>query len=573
MINNTNEFIIYALQVNIVWLIALLFYYVLLRKETFFALNRFYLISVTLLGIIIPFLGTYFQSLFENEAPIFTGTIMNAVEVQAFSTQISTPSFSFTSFLIVLFWIGFGIQLLKMIAGFYEIYTLKKRAKSIEDNIICSSKKHQPFSFLNQVYVSNEFEYSEKEREIIIQHEQKHIELGHTWDILGFEILKVIFWYSPFIYILQKQLKLIHEFQVDAMVVKNVDKLTYGRILVNQVYLNRQFKIANHFIFSQLKTRIDMMTKSKSSKKAILKYLLAIPLFIAFLFIFNLDNVIANTYDSLVNDESSTAMNLLKDTEDPIYKVVPEMPRFKGCENISDKTKRKECSNKAMLAYIYSNIKYPQEARDKGIQGMTVIQFVIEKDGSISNGKIIRQIEGGCGEEALRVVQTMPNWIPGKKDGKPVRVQFNLPIKFKLEKDTPSEDIYKKVDEMPRFPGCEDISSYDEKKKCSDIKMLNYIYSKIKYPEKAMKDGIQGMTVIRFIVEKDGQLSHFKTIRNIGGGCDEEAMKVMQSMPKWIPGKKDGKPVRVEFNLPIKFKMQNPTPPTPPTPPAPPSPK
>ena len=413
MISNTNEFIIYALQVNIVWMIALLFYYLLLKRETFFDLNRIYILGTVFLGLVIPFMGTFVQSFFENDAPIFTGTIINATEVEVFSNQISSRSFNFVDLLLLIFWIGFGIQLIKMIKGLIDIYKLKKDAQSISKNVIVSSEIHQPFSFLNKVFISNSTEYSDKEKEIIIEHEQQHIELGHTWDILAFEFLKSFFWYSPFIYYFQKQLKLVHEFQVDAMVLKNVDKLTYGQILVNQVYLNKQFKIANHFIFSQLKTRIDMMTKSKSSKKAILKYVLAIPLFITFLFIFNLDNVIAETYDSFV------------------------MPRFPGCESEEPGEVRKKCATKKMLTFIYENVKYPEKARDEKLEGTTVIRFIVEKDGSISNSKIVRNIEGGCGDEALRVVESMPNWIPGKQNGKVVRVQFNLPIKFKLAPSSP----------------------------------------------------------------------------------------------------------------------------------------
>ena len=438
MINNTNEFIIYAMQVNLVWMVALLFYNLLLKGETFFHLNRIFLIGSVFLGLVTPFLGTFIQSLFESESPIFTGTILNADEVEVFANQISTPTFNFVDFILLIFWIGFGIQLIKITVGLIDIYKLHKTAESRIENVIVSSQIHQPFSFLNQVFISNRFIYSEKEREIIIKHEQQHILMGHTWDILAFELIKSVFWYSPFIYYFQKQLKLVHEFQVDAMVLKNVDKFTYGQILVNQVYLNKQYKIANHFIFSQLKTRIDMMTKSKSSKNAILKYVLAIPLFAAFLFIFNLDSVIAESYNSFVINEPNhtNSTKIAIDTEDPIYKVVDQMPRFPGCESEEDKEDLKKCSDKKMLNFIYSHIKYPQEARVKGIQGMTVIQFIVEKDGSISKAKIVRNIEGGCGEEALRIVGSMPKWIPGREDGKAVRVQFNVPIKFKLSTES-----------------------------------------------------------------------------------------------------------------------------------------
>jgi protein TonB len=116
-----------------------------------------------------------------------------------------------------------------------------------------------------------------------------------------------------------------------------------------------------------------------------------------------------------------------------IFKVVEDMPRFPGCEDISGKTEREQCAQQKMLEFIYKNIKYPTIARENGVEGTAVIRFVVEPDGSITNAEVVRDIGAGCGAEALRVVQTMPKWVPGKQRGKAVRVQFNLPVKFKLE--------------------------------------------------------------------------------------------------------------------------------------------
>lgn len=116
-----------------------------------------------------------------------------------------------------------------------------------------------------------------------------------------------------------------------------------------------------------------------------------------------------------------------------IFKVVEDMPTFPGCEDISGKAERKQCADKKMLEYIYKNIKYPAIARENGVEGMVVIQFVVEKDGSITDAKIARDIGAQCADEAMRIVNSMPNWNPGKQRGRPVRVQFNLPVRFKLE--------------------------------------------------------------------------------------------------------------------------------------------
>ncbi len=122
-----------------------------------------------------------------------------------------------------------------------------------------------------------------------------------------------------------------------------------------------------------------------------------------------------------------------KEDEEEIFKVVEDKPAFPGCENVSDKAEKQKCAETKMLQFIYSNIKYPPIARENGVEGTVYVKFVVEKDGKITAPEIVRDIGAGCGEEALRVVQMMPPWEPGKQRGRPVRVQFNLPVKYKLE--------------------------------------------------------------------------------------------------------------------------------------------
>ena len=116
-----------------------------------------------------------------------------------------------------------------------------------------------------------------------------------------------------------------------------------------------------------------------------------------------------------------------------IFKIVEEMPRFGSCGDLPSKSERERCSDKELLRYVYQNIRYPEMARESNIEGLVVVQFVIEKDGSVSNTHILRDIGGGCGKEALRVVNSMPEWTPGLQRGRAVRVQMNLPVKFSLK--------------------------------------------------------------------------------------------------------------------------------------------
>jgi len=278
---------------------------------------------------------------------------------------------------------------------------------------------------------------------------------------------------------------------------------------------------------------------------------------------------------------------------DPLFMVVEEMPRFPGCEDMEGSVKEiEECAKGKMLEYIYSNLKYPSLAKDKGTEGMVVIQFVVEKDGSISGSKIVRDIGGGCAQESKRVVDSMPKWRAGRQRNKAVRVQYTLPVKFKLESDTEeteskinmpvvvgfgspnekatkenlstsdalesSDEVFKVVEEMPRFSGCEDMEgSAKEIEECAKGKMLEFIYRNIRYPAEARKKGIEGVAVVQFIVGEDGLLSDTRIVRNPGGGTGEDALRVINEMPRWIPGKQQGRKVKVLYTLPVKFKLES----------------
>ncbi len=146
-------------------------------------------------------------------------------------------------------------------------------------------------------------------------------------------------------------------------------------------------------------------------------------------------------YDStglVLNEGTYRADTLFEQSRDsskdnPIFKIVEEMPRFPGCTNTGDEDAYKSCSQRKMLENIYGNIKYPADARENGLEGTAIIRYVVDKDGSIIDAVALRGLCRSIENECLRIVNEMPTWEPGTQDGKPVKVQFNLPIKFKLQ--------------------------------------------------------------------------------------------------------------------------------------------
>lgn len=229
-----------------------------------------------------------------------------------------------------------------------------------------------------------------------------------------------------------------------------------------------------------------------------------------------------------------------------IFQIVEELPSYAG-------------GDEARIQFIKNNLIYPEEAKEKGIKGTVYVTFIIEMDGSLSNIKILRGIGGGCDEEVIRIVKLMPKWNPGKQKGTPVRVQHNMPVKFWtdsnvvkdeliLETEEPNditdEEIILVIETSPTFIGGEKAR-------------VKFLKNNVKYPEKAKKNGIQGTVYVSFVVEKDGNISNVKILRGIGGGCDEEVIRVMKLMPKWNPGKHKGKAVRVQFTMTVKFILDD----------------
>jgi TonB family protein len=223
-----------------------------------------------------------------------------------------------------------------------------------------------------------------------------------------------------------------------------------------------------------------------------------------------------------------------------VFTVVENPPQFPGGEE-------------ARIAYMQKAISYPEQAKKGKIEGMVYVTFVVEKDGQVSNAKVLRGIGGGCDEMALKAIQNMPAWIPGKQRGEAVRVQFNMPVSFKLsakEKATAytesvtdlNQEVFTVVEVAPQFPGGVDAQQ-------------KFMIQNISYPAEAKSKGIQGTVYVNFIIEKDGSVSNAKVLRGVATSLDLEALRVINSMPRWTPGTQRGEPVRVSYNIPIKFSL------------------
>lgn len=418
--------IAYLLETSLCWALFFALYYLGLRRQTFFHLNRFFLLGTLALGLVLPLLP-------EWEMPGQTSATFQ-VWLPALETPAAGASSHGGFHWLAALWAGGAVLLsLRLFIHLIRLRNISRSGQiNLENNfrIVRSSRVQAPYSFFRTLFLpEKDGPWTAEEQDWVLRHEQAHIRGWHSLDILLSELLAVVFWWNPLPYLYRKALAEVHEYIADAEVLREASRRQYGQLLLRQTLAAPAFALTHSF-HSSLKNRIAMMTKVPSRKAVGLRYLLVLPL--ASLLWFFPDTTSANGKIQEANENQ-----VLADTSDPgIFKEVEEMPLFPGCDSKGKSIAEiQQCGQIKMLEFIYQNIKYPEDAMKKGIQGMVVVSFIVEKNGGITNVELVRDIGGGCGEEAVRVVKTMPTWIPGKQDGEPVRVQFNLPIKYKLEED------------------------------------------------------------------------------------------------------------------------------------------
>ena len=552
----------YIIDVSICWLLFFGLYYLLFRQETFFKINRWYLLLTICLGLLIPILD--YSALFPTIGP--NDTLKMSIDpivigVQNFENNLEeivvtpiTNTIDYAMILNSIYWIGFFLCALRFVIGLFKIGSIFKYSEKVQkvDHLLIKTKEpHLPFSFFKFLFWSDKLALDDVEKDKIMKHEMVHIEQGHSYDVLFLQILQIVFWCSPLIYFYNRSLRNVHEYLADDEVLQTSPTSLYGKILIKQSSNGFQFALANNFIHSQLKNRIAMMTKSKSNNTYLTKYLFAFPVLALLFFSFSTKHNL-NTFPIFENSESAL---ILKDS---VYKTVDQMPAFQGCADVKGEEKT-ACSQNKLLMHVYTNIKYPAEARTKGTQGIVVVKFIVTKEGYVSRPEIMRGLGDGCDKAVIEIVRNMPQWEAGQQDGQAVNVEYVLPVKFQLEGDPPAKDetIYSEVDEMPRFKGCEeDGLEGEELKKCATQKLLMHIYTNIKYPQVARDAEVQGTVISDFVIDQEGKIKDVKILKGPDSGLHAEVLRVVSEMPNWVPGKKDGKLVNTSFILPVKFQLE-----------------
>jgi TonB family protein len=399
------------------------FFLLVMRRTTFFRLNRILLLAGTVACFLLPMLR-----LRTVEVPFLMAGPLTEVASEPALTAGPSAASPFP-YLELLYAIGFlavlGWTAVAMVRMYRNIR--KGAATRLEDGIrlVLTEADIPSFSWGRTIVMSRK---DSEQNPVILQHEKAHIQKKHTLDILLFTAVTLVHWFNPLVWITLSELKLLHEYEADDAVLNHgIDATQYQLLLVRKAVGDKRFTLANGFQHAKLKNRIDMMLQSPSSGWKRLSWLAILPFLAGTMFLCN--PVRAKVVSSDLPDiqpetiaELSETTPATPDTTKAIpFSQLEVKPTFQGGE-----------AGTSFSKWVNENLKYPQAAKDAGVQGRVTLQFIVYPDGSVRDTKVLRGAHPDLDAEALRVVSASPDWTPGYVNGEPVKVTYTFPVIFQL---------------------------------------------------------------------------------------------------------------------------------------------
>ena len=563
----------YLLQVNLYLVIFYCFYKLLLDKETYFVLNRIYLLLSGVLSLSIPFLRFEWFGKQEVAKPIYVGVDqLNNFVTQVSVIDNSTTEFNWGNFIVIIYLLGIVFFTVRLIV---QLLAIRKLFKTIT--------KGMAFSFFRKKVI----DANVPEIATVSLHEDIHVKQLHTLDVLFFEFLGVFAWFNPIVYVYKKTIKNIHEYLADEAAAKfQGDKETYALLLLSQAFGVRPNTLTNGFFTKSLiKKRIFMLHKQRSKKAAILKYGLFVPLFALTLVLSSAtirknNQILAvaeiiplNNANSVVKQVIEAPLSVVNLAPPPPIEIdtneLEQVVSLSSPVNSAFKEEEGSADLSGFYKYLAERIKYPNSAALKKLQGNTIINFSVKK-GKISNVIVQNELGEGCDEEVIAEILAYNEYF--QKDG-----NFSLKVTFKLDGiDADLKNLNasgpENYDQLQNLV----ITGFVPKSEETDRTVYNFVSianpptypggieqfykflgNNIKYPSAAIDNEIQGNVHVSFTVEKDGSLTDLKIERKLGFGTDEEALRVLKIAKRWNPGMQNGRPVRVKYNVPIRFAFDS----------------
>ncbi|WP_461643665.1 TonB family protein [Labilibaculum euxinus] len=539
----------YLLQSSTVLILFYLIYILILRNERFFAEIRFYLLGSAFLALILPLLKFSYSITVESE---FVNNAMGDVFAETITGEAIMPVKSLISkeeILLLIYLVVCTILFVRSVLKVLQIRQLMKAGEYQivdEQKVILLDQSIPAFTFFGYIVMNRE-EFSDKSLNNIFAHEKVHAQQKHWIDLLFVEVLTIVLWFNPFVWLYQVAVKQTHELLADdGVIARGFNIGQYQAILMNQIMGTEVLGLANNFNYSITKKRMIMMSKEKSPLNRRYKLLIVIPVVFAVL-LFNLQIVevqaqekkVEKVVDAMPVSGKAPKFAVNPERKDTTYVTVDQMPEYPG-------------GSLALQKYIAESVKYPQDAKQKGISGRVFVTFVVNKEGEVDQARVVRGVDPSLDAEALRVMNSIPKWTPGYEKGKAVNVTYTVPINFSLKDDKKKDEVSvdgrvnsSQMDGIaPQFPG-------------GDLELQKFIARTIKYPVEAQEKGETGRVFVTFIINKLGAVENVCTAKSVSPSLDAEAIRVIKTLPNWIPGSKDGKSVNVTYTLPINFDLKN----------------
>lgn len=535
------------------------YYYIALRNNRFHQWNRYYLVLITIVSLLTPLLKIPLPGQTPEPSTVLSYTNRIITLRESVMPVVASPVISSGTLINLAYMLIIALLMTRILVSLFKIKKLI-RSSQVQQvppyRFVKNDDIKAPFSFFTYIFWDPNTSLNSQEGQQILKHELVHLHEKHSTDKLFMEIVTAVCWINPFFHLIKHELALVHEFLADKKAAGE-EVAGYAQTILQMAFQSKQFSFTNDFFHPPIKRRILMLTQFHTPRFSYLRRILVLPL-AAFIFCslaFVVDKhpsairVLTTTANTTFTPRPEAAVTttpgdttrkpkMIKPDADVIFTFVDQPPMFKGGED-------------SLSRYLSRNIRYPKVAQENGIKGTVFVQFIVDKDGTIKQPKTIgAERGGGLEEEAIRVVKGMPKWIPGQQNKKNVAVQFNLPIRFVLDEGdavvapAPSEAVFTFVEQPPAFPGGEEA-------------LVKYLSKNIVYPAAAQKANTQGTVFVQFQVRNDGTITDVKTVGALkGGGLEEEAIRVAKDMPKWKAGKQNGRAVNVQFNLPIRFSLQ-----------------
>lgn len=435
----------YFLKVNLALAILYICYRLLFRNDTFFRLRRAVLLSVYLIAFLYPLLDiSIWLSTRESVTEIvnYYSTILPLkTVVAADDTPLSTEADWLTiaeSYMLLIYLAGITLLFLRCIIELFTVIRLRFRSPKQLINgttIYVLPSQEEPYSFFGWIFASPESHTPPTLEEILV-HEKTHVRQLHSIDVVLGEIVCILCWINPFAWLLKKEISSNHEYLADEQVMlAGYNKKEYQYHLIGLEHPEMAIaKLYNNFSVLPLKKRITMLNKKRTGRVGKVKYLTLLPLAAGLLLLNNIDamaRIVSRQTTVPVPAEktmiapapeavSVEVATPLPPDDDKVYEVVDVMPEFPGGET-------------ELLKYMARNVKYPAESIKNKEEGSLSLSFIINKDGSLSDIKVVKSLTPLLDAEAVRVVKNMPKWTPGKVKGKVVRVAYTTPITYKCQ--------------------------------------------------------------------------------------------------------------------------------------------